>query len=172
MADALALSGVTALGVAGLSLERKGHDARAAQQYGAAVEAAWALAHPDRLAVAALQLCAVNALTAVAQSRDASAEERAGAAQQLFALQDAALATLQRRLEAGTLLAPRCRPHEVAWYDAHTSAVAKHGGAPPSAAGKAENALFCVAACQSRGMRQVYSRHRGMKSITNGTSGR
>ena len=127
-----------ALGDAALALERKGHAARAAEKYGQAVEAAEALAQPDCLVVAALQLACVNALTSVASAHEVSPFDRAAAAAQLFARNDAALVTLQRRLAAGTLLGGRCRPYEVAWYDQRCSLVANDGGRPPSAAGKAE----------------------------------
>ena len=137
MADAVDTSRVRALDAAASALERKGHFARAAEKYAQAVEAAKALAQPDCLVVAALQLACANVLTCTV-SGAASPNERAAAVAQLFAHQDAALATLQRRLAAGTLLRGRCRPYEVAWYDQRCSLVANDGGRPPSKAGKAE----------------------------------
>lgn len=135
MAD-VDISRVASLGNAALALERKGHFARASDKYLSAIAAAEALAQPDCLVVVTLQLACVNALTYIAS--DGDSEEAAAAVGKLFPLQDAAVATLCRRLAAGTLLQGRCRPYEVEFYDARTSAVANDGGKPPSAAGKAE----------------------------------
>jgi len=137
MSGAADTSRALELGGAALALERKGHFARAAAKYAAAVAAAQELAQPDCLVVAMLQLMCVNTLTCVASAPTASPAERTAAVQQLFAHQDAALETLRRRLAAGTLLGGRCRPYEVAWYDGDTSQLTKEGKAP-SSAGKAE----------------------------------
>ena len=144
------LSHVNALGDAALALERKGHFARAAEKYGAALDAARALGtQPDCLVVASLQLASVNVLTCIASGADSGAD-RAAAVATLFEQQNAAIETLQRRLAADTLLAGSCRPYEVAWYDNRTSAVAHDGGKPPSAAGKAECVFLCRAWTRQR----------------------
>lgn len=112
MADALDISRVVALSDAALSLERKGYYVRAAAKYGAALEAAQALAQPDCLVVASLHLCCVNALTYVVSEGEHA--EVISATASVFEHQDAALATLRRRLDAKTLLGGCCRPYEVA----------------------------------------------------------
>ena len=128
-------SDVRSLGDKALALERKGHFARSVEKYDAAIAAAQALGQPDCLVVVTLQLACVNALTYIANG---GRVEGAAAVCKAFELQDAAVETVRRRLAAGTLLQGRCRPYEVAYYDALTRSVANDGGTPRSAAGQAE----------------------------------
>ena len=101
-------------------LSDKGHHARAAEIYGRAVEAAQMLGYEDCLIVVKLQvaqcfaLCLHNAAACQSLSRDSKMEHYVQADQLAHACLPTAMATLLRRMAAGTLLPDTCRPGEVA----------------------------------------------------------
>jgi hypothetical protein len=119
---AVDVSHVVALDKKALTLESRGHWARAAEKYAEAVAAAQALDQPDCVIVAHLQAGHANALLAHANTAGVPAARRVELTRCAFSdLLPAAMASLQRRKAAGTLLAGACRPHEVAWFAAKTA---------------------------------------------------
>jgi hypothetical protein len=119
---AVDVSRVVALTNKATTLDSRGHFARAAEVYAEAVTAAQALHQPDCVVVAQLQASHANALVGHANMAgvpEARCRELMRCA--LLELLPAAMASLQRRMAAGTLLAGACRPHEVAWWAAKTA---------------------------------------------------
>jgi hypothetical protein len=140
---ALDVTRVVALTNKAVTLESRGHFARAAEIYAEAVAAAQALHQPDCVIVAYLQVSHANALLGHANTAgvpDARCVELTRSA--FLELLPLAMASLERRMAAGTLLAGACRPHEVAWSAAvmaHATALAANVPnaavcEPPSAA--------------------------------------
>jgi hypothetical protein len=118
---ALDVSRVVALTTKAVTLEYKGHWARAGEVLAEAVAAAQALQQPDCHIVAFLQASRANALLMHAQTAgvpEACRVELMRCA--LLELLPPAMASLERRTSAGTLLPGACRPHEVAWCAAKT----------------------------------------------------
>ena len=112
-----------------LSMEQ-GHFGRAADKFGAAIEAARALgpeAGEDCLMVAALMLRQAEALKMHALITESLPDS--DTVEALFfafcTLLPAAQGALLRRKAAGTLLGGTCRPHEVAWQAAFRKQVDK-----------------------------------------------
>jgi hypothetical protein len=119
---AVDVSRVVALTNKALTLTGKGHFARAAEIYAEAVTAAQALHQPDCIIVAQLQASHASAL--LAHANTAGVPEARGVELTRCAyleLLPAAMASLERRMANGTLLAGVCRPHEVAWCAAKTA---------------------------------------------------
>jgi hypothetical protein len=125
---AVDVSRVVALTNKALTLKSRGHFARAAEIYAEAVASAKSLHQPDCLIVAHLQ--AAHAATLLMHAQTAGVPEarcvelRRSA---LLELLPAAMASLERRKAAGTLLPGACRPYEVAWCAAkmvHAEALA------------------------------------------------
>jgi hypothetical protein len=109
-------SAAWALNVKAGGLFRAGHVARSNEYMSRALAAAQAVGEPDCLIVAELQVASASALDdAAVVVTDAArrADLLRTAFEQLFA----AVATLQRRRTAGTLLAGACRPAEEAWHE-------------------------------------------------------
>jgi len=103
-------------------LETKGHNPRAAEYFGRAVEAARALG-PDNLATADMQRCQASMLlnyVATVAKTNAAVDPLAVAAYRAdcVALYSAAVAALERRRVAGTLLEGKLSAAEEAWYAA------------------------------------------------------
>jgi hypothetical protein len=117
------VSRVVALTNKAVSLEGKGYWARAAEVYAeAAVTAAQTLHQPDCVIVARLQASNAEALFLHAQTAGVTEARQAELTRSaLLELLPPAMASLERRLAAGTLLAGACRPHEVAWSAATTA---------------------------------------------------
>jgi hypothetical protein len=116
VARAVALSNKAA------TLKSKGKFARAAEIYAEAVTAAQALLQPDCVIVAHLQ--ALHATALFGHAYTAGVPEARGVHLMRLALQELlppAMASLERRKAAGTLLAGACRPHELAWCAATTT---------------------------------------------------
>ncbi len=110
------MSRVVALTNKAATLEQRGHWARAAEKFAEAVTAAQALHQPDCLIVATLQAAHANALLGHAQT--AGVPEARGVElyrSAFLELLPPAMASLERRMAADTLLAGACRPYEVAW---------------------------------------------------------
>jgi hypothetical protein len=119
---AVDVSRVVALVNKATTLENRGHWARAAEKFAEAVAAAQALQQPDCLIVAHLQASHANALLGHAQTAGVPEARRVELMRCAFLeLLPAAMASLQRRMTAGMLLAGACRPHEVAWCAATTA---------------------------------------------------
>jgi hypothetical protein len=119
---AVDVSHVVALDKKALTLESRGHWARAAEVYAEAVAAAQALQQPDCVIMAYLQASHASALLAHANMAGVPEARQVELARSAFIeLLPAAMASLQRRKAAGTLLPGACRPYEVAW-DAATTA--------------------------------------------------
>jgi hypothetical protein len=117
---AVDLSRVVALVNKATTLESRGHWARAAEIY--AVTAAQALQQPDCVIVAHLQALHANALLGHATTAGVPEARRVELLRSAFLeLLPAAMASLERRKAAGTLLAGACRPHEVAWHAAKSA---------------------------------------------------
>jgi hypothetical protein len=113
------VSRVVALANKAVTLECRGHCARAAEVYAEAVTAAQALHQPDCVIVAYLQAARANPLLGHANTAGVPAARHVELMRMAFLdLLPAAMASLERRLAAGTLRAGACRPHEVAWYAA------------------------------------------------------
>jgi hypothetical protein len=107
---------VVALTTKAVTLEIRGQFARAAEIYAEAVAAAQALQQPDCVIVAHLQASHAIALFGHAQTAGVPAARRVELRRSaLLELLPAAMASLERRLTAGALLAGACRPYEVAW---------------------------------------------------------
>jgi hypothetical protein len=119
---AVDISSVVAITTKAVALENRAHWARAAEVYAEAVTAAQALQQPDCTIISHLQASQANALLAHAETAGVPEARRAElACFALLELLPAAMASLERRLAAGTLLAGACRPHEVAWCAATTA---------------------------------------------------
>jgi hypothetical protein len=122
---AVDVSRVVALTNKAVTLESRAHWARAAEINAEAVTAAQALQQPDCVIVAHLQAAHANSLLGHANTAGVPAARRVELSRSAYLeLLPAAMASLQRRLAAGTLLAGACRPYEVAWCAAHAKAVA------------------------------------------------
>ncbi len=96
-------------------LVSRGHWARAGDIYAEAVAAAQALHQTDCLIVAYLQAARANALLGHAQTAGAETRTKELMRSAFLELLPAAMASLERRRAAGTLMAGACRPYEVAW---------------------------------------------------------
>jgi hypothetical protein len=118
-------SEVVELAAVTCDMMRKAHYARAERKLAQALAAAQALGQPDCLVVAFLQIelheAAMQAHFA-AQYKDLHGPPPNTVVD--FALFGAACATLQRRLDAGTLLPGTCRPYEEAWHEAYARRIA------------------------------------------------
>jgi hypothetical protein len=115
------ISRIVALTNKAVTLESRGHYARAAEIYAEAVAAVQELHQPDCVIVACLQATRVESLLGHAQT--AGVPEACSVELMHCAFREllpAAMASLQRRMAAGTLLAGACRPHEVSWSAAKT----------------------------------------------------
>jgi hypothetical protein len=113
---AVDVSRVVALTNKAVTLQSKAHWAGAAEKCAEAVAAAQALQQPDCVIVAHLQALHANALLGHADTAGVPEARRVELRRSaFFELLPAAMASLQRRMAAGTLLAGACRPHEVAW---------------------------------------------------------
>jgi hypothetical protein len=106
------LDAITALNNKAEDLLGKGHCARAIEKRHAAYAAAEALGNDDNLVAAVLQLYEANDVISSSRFDKQSCVECMLRARDLVV---AAIAVLQRRRAAGTLLAGACRPEEVAW---------------------------------------------------------
>jgi hypothetical protein len=110
------------------TLKSKGQFARAAEVYAEAVAAAQALQQPDCVILAHLQAAHANALLSHAQTAGVPDARRLELTRCAFLeMLPPAMASLERRMAAGTLLAGACRPYEVAWCaakSAHANALA------------------------------------------------
>jgi hypothetical protein len=116
---AVDLSCVVALANKAVMLTRRGHWARAAEVYAEAVAAAQALHQPDCVILAHLQAARASALLGHAKTAGVPEPQRVEKIHSAFLeLLPAAMASLERRKAAGTLLAGACRSYEVAWYAA------------------------------------------------------
>ncbi len=110
------MSRVAALTNKAVTLTGRGHWARATEIYVEAVAAAQALQQPDCIIVAHLQASRADALLSHAQTVGVPEARSVELMRSAFLeLLPAAMASLERRKAAGTLLAGACRPHEVAW---------------------------------------------------------
>jgi hypothetical protein len=113
---AVDVSRVVALTNKAMTLTGKGHFARAAEIYAEAVTAAQALHQPDCVIVAHLQAGHANALLAHANTAGVPETRRVELWRSAFLeLLPLAMASLERRMAADTLLAGACRPYEMAW---------------------------------------------------------
>jgi hypothetical protein len=131
------VSRVVAFANKAATLTSKGHWARAAEIYAEAVDAAQALHQPDCVIVADMQALHANALLAHACTAGVPEARRVELMRSAFLeLLLAAMAPLQRRMAAGTLLAGACRPHEVAWFAAKTVHANALAGSMPNAAAR------------------------------------
>jgi hypothetical protein len=119
---AVDVSHVVTLTNRALTSKSKGHFARAAEKYADAVAAAQALHQPDCVVLARLQASHAEAKLLHAETAGVPETERAGLMRCAFLeILPPAMASLERRLAAGTLQAGACRPHEVAWCAATTT---------------------------------------------------
>jgi hypothetical protein len=111
------LSHVVSLSFKAHELRKKGHYARAVEKFTAALAAAQALSQQqDCLMVARLQLDLTTALGAYTTMPGVAAAAKSAALQQSAQMLVAAVATLNRRKAAGTLLPGACRSWpEQAW---------------------------------------------------------
>jgi hypothetical protein len=132
---AVDVSRVVALTMKAETLMSRGHFARAAENFAEAVTAAQALQQPDCVIVASLQASHADALIGHAQTAGVPEARRVELTRcALLELLPPAMASLQRRLAAGTLLAGACRPHEVAWCAATTAHAHARAANRPNAA--------------------------------------
>jgi hypothetical protein len=120
---AVDVSRAVALTNKAVTLESRGHWARAGEIYYAeAVTAAQTLQQPDCVIVAHLQALHANALFGHAHTAGVPEAHRTALRRSaLLELLPAAMASLERRKAAGTLLPGACRPYEVAWCAAKTA---------------------------------------------------
>jgi hypothetical protein len=119
---AVDVSRVVALTNKAATLECRGHCARTAETYAEAVAAAQALHQPDCLVVANLHAAHASALLGHPDTAGVPEARRVELRRSAFLeLLPAAMATLERRMAAGTLLPGACRPYEVAWCAAKTA---------------------------------------------------
>jgi hypothetical protein len=116
--DTADLSSVIALSNKGNELVMKGHNARAAEKFRlAADEAEKALRFPDCLVTCALRFQQLDSLVSHAMLsvvKPADADDALREA--LLRLLPSAVAVLERRKAAGTLLPGRCRPVEETYH--------------------------------------------------------
>jgi hypothetical protein len=113
---AVDVSRVVALANKAVTLESRGHWARAAEIQAEAVAAAQALHQPDCIIVADMQASQANALLGHTETAGVTEARRVELLRSAFLeVLPPAMASLERRKAAGTLLAGACRPHEVAW---------------------------------------------------------
>jgi hypothetical protein len=142
---AVDVSRVVALTNKAATLESKGHWARAAEIYADAVTAAQAFHLPDCVIVAHLQAAHANAQFGHAKLAGVPQARRTELARSAFLeLLPPAMASLQRRMAAGTLLPGACRPYEEAWCAAKLAHAHVLGANRP-------NAAMCVCAiCHGR----------------------
>ncbi len=113
---AVDVSRVVALTNKAVTLKGRGHFARAAEVYAEAVATAQALQQPDCVILAHLQASHADALLAYANTAGVPEARRVELIRCGFLeLLPAAIAPLERRMAAGTLLAGASRPYEVAW---------------------------------------------------------
>jgi hypothetical protein len=113
------VSRVAALSSKAVTLSTRGHFARAAEKYAEAVTAAQALHQPDCVVVAHLQAVRAGALVGHAHTAGVPYARRVELMRSAFLeLLPAAMASLERRRTAGTLVPGACRPYEVAWLAA------------------------------------------------------
>jgi hypothetical protein len=111
------LSRVVALSCKAYSLQEKHHFVRASEKFAAATAAAQELSQVDCLVVTHMRLMHVVTLHGYAQTPGLSAEAASAATKQAFEMLFGAIATLERRREAGTLLFGTCRSWpEEEWY--------------------------------------------------------
>jgi hypothetical protein len=116
------VSRIVALSNKADTLISRGHFARATEIYAEAVGAAQALQQPDCIIMAHLQAAHANALLGHADTAGVPEARCVDLTRSAFLdLLPAAMASLERRLAAGTLLPGACRPHEVAWCAARTA---------------------------------------------------
>jgi hypothetical protein len=112
---AVDISRVVALVNKAATLEQRGHWARAAEKFAEAITAAQALQQPDCLIVAHLQASRADALLGHAQTAGVPEARQVELRSAFLELLPPAMASLERRKAAGTLLAGACRPYEEAW---------------------------------------------------------
>jgi hypothetical protein len=111
------LSRVVALTCKAYSLLIKAYYARAAEKSAAALSAAQELAQEDCFVVTRLRLLRLSALAGYANTPGVAAEAASAAEEQASQALRAAIATLERRRAAGTLLPGTCRTWpEEEWY--------------------------------------------------------
>jgi hypothetical protein len=138
---------VSALDAKAFKLCDKGHFARGAEAYGVAAAAAQALGHVDCLVTALLQVDEAHTRITHTRLPGVGDDDLVAALTRTYDLLGTAVATLQRRKAAGTLLAGACRPAEEAWNRArhrfqpgalqrprHRSPGTAAGGVGPAAA--------------------------------------
>jgi hypothetical protein len=114
---AVDVSRVVTLTNQALTLTSKGHWARAAEKFAEAVAAAQALQQPDCVLVAYLQAAHAQAMLDHARMAGVPEARKVELRRSAFLeVLPAAMASLERRKAAGTLLAGACRPYEVAWF--------------------------------------------------------
>ena len=114
MSDTPDLSRVIALSHKGNDLARKGHDARAAENFSrAAEEAEKTILSPDCLVLCMLRQEQIEALLRHATRPAAKPADADDAVREaVLRLQPSVMAVLERRMAAGTLLPGSCRPVE------------------------------------------------------------
>ena len=113
------LAAVVALDLKANELHLKHHHARCIEKRVAAVAAAQALGFEDCLITAFLQMIlAGSCVTQALAPGVTDAEVRNGGIGRASLLLRSVFPTLHRRKAAGTLLAGKCRPVEVAWFTA------------------------------------------------------
>jgi hypothetical protein len=111
------LSRVIELSCKAFELQQKGHFARGVEKGAAAIAAAQELAQEDCLVVTFLQLLHAVTLLAYGRTPGVAADAASAAKEQSQQTLLAAMATLERRRAAGTLLAGTCRSWpEEEWY--------------------------------------------------------
>jgi hypothetical protein len=123
MSDTADLSRVLALTYKAYELVRIGHYARAAEKYRlAAEEAEKALPDPDCLVTCSLRQEQLHALLRHATSSVARPADADALREACLRLLPSAMAVLERRKAAGTLLPGSCRPAE----ETYSTAVKRH----------------------------------------------
>jgi hypothetical protein len=133
---AVDVSRVVALTNKALTLTSRGHFARAAEKFAEAVAAAQALQQPDCLIVADMQAAHAQALLGHARTAGVPEARQVELRRSAFLELPAAMASLERRKAAGTLLAGACRPYEVAWSAAKLAHANTLGAYKPNAAAR------------------------------------
>jgi hypothetical protein len=114
--DAVDISRVCALASSARELGEQGRAGRALQKYKDAYAAAQQLRQPDCMVMTLLHLSQAHYLGRLASAPDLLPAEAAVMRHDSSALLCAAMATLQRRKAARTLLPGACRAHEEAFY--------------------------------------------------------
>jgi hypothetical protein len=131
------VSRVVALTVKAETLTCRGHWARAAETYAEAVAAAQALQQPDCVIVAHLQASHADALLGHAETAGVPEARRVDLMRSAFLdLLPAAMASLERRKAAGTLMAGACRSYEAGYCAAvmlHAETLARAAKTPNAA---------------------------------------